>query len=192
MSSSQARKERARQEKLRRKADREIPILEFNFGASGLVFHGPVITTILTIAEQHKEALVKAGLKVPDPVRCRFLIDTGADGCVVKHEFAERAGLKLINPSTTLHGIGVDTSGRTYLGRILFGCDSRTLPGVTHYFAVDAEIESASLNSDKIDGLIGRNVLQHFEINYNGMTGKLVMRFIGAPVAQRLPPQIIP
>ena len=113
MTSSQSRKERARQEKLRRIAQQEIPVLEFDFGAPPLMFYGPVISTTLTITEQHKTALAQAGLPIPTPVSCRFLIDTGADGCMVKHAFAQQAGLKLINPTAPIHGIGVDTTGRT-------------------------------------------------------------------------------
>jgi hypothetical protein len=52
--------------------------MEFDFGP-GLSFHGPIINTTLTITEEHREALNRAGLPVPAPVICRFLIDTGAD-----------------------------------------------------------------------------------------------------------------
>lgn len=187
MSSSPSRKDRAKEKKLLRKVGREVPVLEFDFGSDGLAFHGPIIITDLTIAESHREALVAAKQPLPPPVRCRFLIDTGADGCLVKHEFAERAGLKLINPSSPLGGIGVDTTGRTYLGRIMFACDSKTVSGGRHTFAIDTEIQSGQLQSDQIDGLIGRTVLHHFELLYNGLTGKVTMRFIGKGLARRGP-----
>lgn len=187
MSSSHSRREQARQEKLQRKASKEIPTLQFDFGG-GLGFYGPIINTYLTISEEHKQALVTAGLAVPDPVLCRFLIDTGADVCVVKHEFASKAGLKLINASTPLHGVGIDTTGKTYMGRILFACDSRVAPGVQIQFAIDTQIQSGDLQADRLDGLIGRNVLQSFEMTYNGMTGRILMKFIGHTKAKRLPP----
>jgi hypothetical protein len=189
--SSQARRDRARQEKLLRKAQREIPVLELLYDPQWLVFHGPIIQTYLTITEQHKQALAHSGQSVPQAVRCRFLIDTGADGCVVKHDIAEQAGLKLINPSSPLHGIGVDTTGRTYFGRVLFVVNSRHLSGVKLNFAVDAEIQSGDLKTDRIDGIIGRNVLSHFEMIYNGMTGKVVLRIIGASAAKQEPPVIL-
>ncbi len=187
MSSSQSRKDRAKEKKLLRQAEREVPTLEFDFGSAGLTFHGPIIITDLTIAESHRQALVAANQPLPPPVRCRFLIDTGADGCLVKHELAERAGLKLINPNSPLGGIGVDTTGRTYLGRIMFTCASKTVSRGRHIFAVDTEIQSGQLQSDQIDGLIGRTVLNHFELLYNGLTGKVTMRFIGKDLARRFP-----
>jgi hypothetical protein len=185
MSSSQSRKARAQEEKVHRKLEREIPTLEFDFGSDTLAFNGPVIITDLTIGESHRQALVAAGQPLPPPVPCRFLIDTGADGCVVKHELADRAGLKLINPSSPLEGIGVDTTGRTYFGRIVFACDSQAVSGMTHTFAVDMEIESGDLQSNQIDGLLGRNALHQFELLYYGLTGKVIMRFMGKELAKR-------
>ena len=190
MTSSQARKERAFKEKLHRKASQEIPTLEFDFGP-GLSFHGPIINTRLTITEEHKEALARAGIPAPAPVICRFLIDTGADVCVVKHQFAQDAGLKLINASSPLHGVGIDTTVKMYMGRIAFACDSHVAPGILHQFAIDTQIQSGDLPTDRIDGLIGRNVLQSFEMIYNGLTCKVVMKFVGHTSAKHLPPDTI-
>jgi Aspartyl protease len=188
---SQSRKQRAQQEKLLRKVHKEIPVLELAYDPMALVFHGPIINTNLTITDQHHQALATSGQPKPQPVRCRFLIDTGADGCVVKHEIAEQAGLKLINPSSPLHGVGVDTTGRTYFGRVQFIVDSRHAPGVKHTFSVDAEIQSGDLQTDRIDGIIGRNVLNHFEMIYNGMTGKITLRIIGISAAKEGPPEVV-
>lgn len=113
-------------------------------------------------------------------IRCKFLIDTGADVCVVKHSIAEKAGLKLINENTPIHGVGVDTTGKTYLGRVLFGTHSKKIPGAMHTIFVDTEIISGELPgcADRIDGLIGRNVLSFFDFRYNGRTGKVTLRYL--------------
>ena len=191
MSSRHSRQENTRLEKLHRKAAKETPTLSFEFGV-GLMFHGPIISTTLTITDEHKAVLGKAGLPIPDPVICRFLIDTGADLCMVKHEFAQAAGLKLINANSPIHGVGIDSTGKTYMGRIAFACNSRVSPGVLHQFAIDTQILSGELMGAllgaKLDGLIGRNVLQSFDMNYNGMTGKVEMKFIAHTTAKRLPP----
>jgi predicted aspartyl protease len=105
------------------------------------------------------------------------LIDTGADGCVVKHEFAERAGLKLINDNFPLHGVGIDTTGKAYMGRILFGRQSRVVAGVMQWMFVDTQVVSGNLASDLFDGLIGRDVLQHFQLSYDGKTGVVRMKY---------------
>lgn len=177
MTRSASRRARAAEEKLQRKLEREVVILEFEYKPGLLRYQGPVIITNLTIAATHREALTQAGHQIPTPVSCRFLIDTGADGSVVKHEFAERAGLKLISDNVPLHGVGIDTTGRAYMGRIVFGQRSRIVADVTHEMYIDTQIMGAKLESDVIDGLIGRDVLQHFQLTYDGKTGIVRMRY---------------
>jgi hypothetical protein len=104
-------------------------------------------------------------------------VDTGADTTIVKHEFADRAGLKLINDNVALHGIGVDTTGRTYMGRIIFGALSKIVEGITHTFWVETQIASGTLDLPTLDGVIGRDVLTHFTLIYDGHSGQVRMRY---------------
>ncbi len=154
--------------------------MEFDYGPNPLQGAGPIIETDIGIADAHKALLERQGLPVPPPIRCRFLIDTGASKSLVKHEIAERAGLKLINDSSPVHGIGVDTTGKTYFGRIWFRCKSKQVHGVQHTIGIDAQISSATLTQkmDLIDGLIGRDVLRFFELRYNGFEGNFSLRFL--------------
>lgn len=177
MSSSSIRRERAAQGKAQRKLDREDIVLQFDFQAGALRYHGPIITTSLTITEEHRNALAAAGAPIPSPVSCRFLLDTGADGCVVKHEIAVQAGLKLINANAQLHGVGVDTTGKVYIGRVLFGVASRVVDGAAHHIHVDTQVMSGDLHSALFDGLIGRDVLQYFALTYDGKTGRVTMKY---------------
>lgn len=176
MSSSRSRRERAAREKLQRKLDREPLVLQFDYAPEVLQAFGPIINTDLTITPAHRDALAQAGHPIPAAVTCRFLIDTGADGTLVKHEFAERAGLKLINASAPFHGIGVDTTGKVYIGRIVFGLRSKISDAV-HQIFIDTEIGGASLATDRIDGLIGRDVLRHFALSCDGHTGQIRMKY---------------
>lgn len=172
------RKERRAAKSVQKKAAREEPFMEFAFGPAFLHAAGPVIETFICTTEAHRAQLAAQGLPAPNPVRCRFLIDTGADGTTVKHNIAEAAGLKLLATGVPIHGVGIDTSGRTYLGRILFVTQSRLHSGVRHETWVDTEITSAALNTDAIDGLIGRDVLQYFDLRYNGKTGIVTLRYL--------------
>jgi hypothetical protein len=177
VSSSAARRQAAAERKAAKKLDREEIILEFDFGPGVLAYHGPIITTNLTITQAHQDALVAAGHPVPARVPCRFLIDTGADGCVVKHDFATRAGLKLINANAPLHGVGVDTTGKAYMGRVLFGTHSKVVAGAQHLMSVDTQVMAGDLKTTQFDGLIGRDVLKHFRLTYDGKTGRVTMRY---------------
>jgi Aspartyl protease len=177
MTSSASRKARAAQEKAARQLAREEIVLEFKYAPGALGYHGPIINTGLTINAAHREALMQAGQTIPPPVTCRFLIDTGSDGCVVKHEFAVRAGLKLINDNYPLRGVGIDTTGKAYMGRILFGQPSRIIAGAMHSMFVDTQVVSGNLEGDLFDGLIGRDVLSHFQLSYDGKTGIVRMKW---------------
>jgi len=172
------RKERRRREQLEKRAAKETPTMEFDYDPNQLQGTGPIILTDVGITESHKNLLQKENLEVPQSVRCRLLIDTGATWSLVKHDIAEKAGLKLINASSPVHGIGVDTTGKTYLGRIWFNMPSKKAEGVKLSIAVDAPIRSANLSTDLIDGLIGRDVLRFFDFRYHGPSGKLVLRYL--------------
>lgn len=183
MTSSAARRAKAAREKLQRKLEREPLVLEFDYAPGVLQALGPIINTDLTITPAHRDALVQAGQPIPPTVRCRFLIDTGSDGTVVKHESAEQAGLKLINASDPLHGVGVDTTGRVYIGRIIFALRSRISDASVHQIFVDTQIRSAKLETDRIDGLIGRDVLRHFVLSCDGRTGQVRMKYHRPPAS---------
>jgi predicted aspartyl protease len=188
LSSSAGRRAKAQKEKLQRKLDREPLVFEFDY-KNPIVLQGlgPIINTDLTINSAHREALAQAGQAIPPPVRCRFLIDTGADGTVVKHEFADKAGLKLINASHPLHGVGVDTTGRVYIGRIVFSLESKIAQDTRHTIFIDTQIQSANLASDRIDGLIGRDVLRHFTLTFDGHSGQVKMRYHRPDVPTAVP-----
>jgi predicted aspartyl protease len=156
----------------------EDPFMEFDFGPGGLQYQGPIIVTDIGITKDYEDLLKKHGKPIPPPIRCKFLIDTGADGCVVKHEIAEKAGLLLIATNVPIQGVGVDTSGREYMGRIHFICNSRRISGAKHLTWVDVSVLSGTLHSDRFDGLLGRDVLSHYELKYNGRTGIVSMRYL--------------
>ncbi|MBI3448587.1 MAG: retropepsin-like domain-containing protein [Acidobacteria bacterium] len=178
MRSDKSRRDLEALDKLKRRAQAENPRVEFDVTPQGLLQPGPVILAHVGVTAAHEKALLAASLPVPPRVPCRFLIDTGADGCMIKHEIAERAGLKLINSGVPMHGVGVDTTGRVYIGRIVFVIQSERLSGVEHEIAANTEITSGSLMDSKvIDGLLGRNMLASTELIYNGVTGKVSLKF---------------
>lgn len=65
------------------------------------------------------------------------------------------------------------------MGRILFGTRSKVVPNATHTVYVETQIASGTLKlpTDSIDGVIGRDVLVHFLLTYDGRTGQVRMRY---------------
>ena len=174
------RKERRRKEqeskRIEKKLKSENPKMLFEYQVNQLQGLGPIINTYITITDSHKALLEQSGLPIPEPVKCRFLIDTGAHKSLVKHEVAEQAMIKLISTDNPIQGVGVDATGKSYIGRILFICESKKVRGAKHNIFVDTEISSGTLNNSQlIDGLIGRDVLRYFELKYNGKTGGVTL-----------------
>ncbi|MBI2607190.1 MAG: aspartyl protease family protein [Deltaproteobacteria bacterium] len=155
-------------------------MLEFGISPNALQGAGPIIVTYVGITNAHKAALEAEGKPVPKHVKCRLLIDTGATTTMVAHDIAELAGLKLISTNVPVHGVGVDTSGRAYLGQVLFVSASKKNPDAQHVMSVDTKILSGEfpMARDRIDGLIGRDVLRFFDFRYNGETGVFSMRYL--------------
>jgi hypothetical protein len=42
---------------------------------------------------------------------------------------------------------------------------------------VDTQVMAGNLKTGVIDGVIGRDVLQHFELTYDGKTGRVRMKY---------------
>ena len=176
----QRRGQEKRQKQLQKKLDKETKRLRFSQPPEILRLAGPIIETDLGIAQKHIDLLRAASRPIPPKVRCRFLIDTGASCTLVKHDIAARAGLKMISAHAPVRGIGVDTSGKIFMGRIWFGLRSNVEPTVVHQMMVDTMIQSGNLAAgDHIDGLIGRDVLSYFHLGYDGSTGEFVLTWKG-------------
>ncbi len=154
--------------------------MQFAYPPPALQGLGPIIETDIGITEAHEQYLRNQGQAIPSRIRCRLLIDTGASKTLVRHDIAERAGLKLINENHPIHGIGVDTTGKIYSGRVWFVCQSHVDARLTHNIWLDVAIAGATLpNTKTIDGLIGRDVLSHFDFVYSGKDGKFSLQYRG-------------
>jgi len=64
------------------------------------------------------------------------------------------------------------------MGRIIFGTRSKIVPSATHTVWVETQIASGTLPAaDVIDGVLGRDVLAHFQLIYDGLTELVRMRY---------------
>ena len=166
------------QRKRERKPEKKQPVLQFNFNPESLLVNGPIIEANIGITPEYGRALQKEGKKVPEEIPCRFLIDTGADSCLVRHELALQAGLQLISAEAPIHGVGVDITGRSYLGLVWFEVPIQRVIETFHRISIKTEIVGATLPYEHIDGLFGRDILQYFDLRYNGKTGKVTLKHL--------------
>ena len=75
-----------------------------------------------------------------------------------------------------------------YMGRIAFGLKSKIQDTSIHEIIVDTQIRSGTLSGDRIDGLIGRDVLRHFTVSCDGATGQVRMRYHRPKASAPAPP----
>ena len=107
MNRQQRRIEERRRKRIAKKLDFENPRMDFEFPPKQLQTDGAIISTYITIASAHRKYLENNNRAIPEPVYCRFLIDPGAYGTIVKQSIAEKARLKLLSEDNSLYGIGV-------------------------------------------------------------------------------------
>jgi predicted aspartyl protease len=116
---------------------------------------------------RHEGPLVPVLIADPDgqssPLARTFLIDTGADLTVISDEAVEALALTA-GRRATLAGIVTTAPQRVRLYRV-----SLIVAGV------ELEVEAAALprGEGSPDGLLGRDVLEHLRLTYDGARGEV-------------------
>jgi len=173
------RRKKSRKVGIPKKVTRENPKLIFNISPQSLALDGPIIHTNIHISGPQQEYLNNNKIPIPPEIRCRFLIDTGADFTVVKNSIAAQAQLAVIKTNFLLQGIGQNQSGKLFLGRIIFRSPSTKYTNLVHSSWVDTSIAAGDFpHWNKFEGIIGRDVLQHFRFSYSGRSGEFTLQYL--------------
>ena len=134
---------------------------------SGLVSVGPVLDLHIAVPQQVELLLTEQGQPVPAPVPAAMMIDTGASNSVIQTGIAQQLGLQ---PVGTV-GINTPSSENVqclqYLVRLLLPKGLVAVVLVTE----------APLNGQNIQGLIGRDLLQHGVLVYLGTENQFTLSF---------------
>lgn len=137
---------------------------------------GPIITAIVGVSSQRAAALRAAKQAVPAPIPLRGIIDTGASGtCVDAPVFARLGlvprGVVLVNTPST----GAQPHQAAQYDVCIF------LPGVTpgslSLTLGSLPVLASDLSAQGIQILVGREVLRHCVLIYNGGTGSYTLAF---------------
>lgn len=142
---------------------------------------GPIISVAVMQTQQRISALKKAGVQVPPPQSAQFLVDTGASHTCVDPSIIDALGItakgsvSMQTPSTD----GVPVSCPVYDVQLILvpSLPAQMTPakighlmtsgGMTpHIRAIS--VMGAALKAQNISGLIGRDVLEHCLVFYNG------------------------
>jgi len=136
--------------------------------------HGPVVDVHIGVSEPKRIALIAAGQPVPPPESCRLLIDTGASLTCIDSWVIQQLGLSptgaasFHTPSTSAGNAHSCNQYDVFL--------SIQHPVLARMFHATPVFESA-FKHQGIDGLLGRDILQHCLFIYNGELGICTLSF---------------
>ncbi len=130
--------------------------------AAALRQHGPV-----GIGQLFSDQLLQQGSQLPKPVSGNALIDTGASTTCIDDAVAKTMGIPVIDVVTMASASYASTQQNVYSIQMqIVGSPIRVeVPNAT----------GASLQTQGIVALIGRDYLQHCTLHYNGITGQITL-----------------
>lgn len=137
--------------------------------AARLITGGPTIPVAVFLVKEHVDQLTKENKTLPKPVTGLALIDTGATLCMIDVETLESLG---VPPSGVENIIGATGQAPqpTYPASLAF--PGTPIPPIAFTNFVGCNLKAAG-----IVAVLGRNVLTHFVMVYNGPGGFVSLSF---------------
>jgi hypothetical protein len=135
---------------------------------------GPLIDVFVGVSGPRSNALTSAGQTVPQPVRARLLVDTGASQTVIDKSALQKLGLtptgvaQIHTPSTQ----GVPHQVNEY--DVFLG-----IPGQTTlaHLSTSLAVLDGDFDAQGIEGLLGRDILSNVHMTYCGTVNWFMMSF---------------
>jgi len=128
---------------------------------------GPLVDMRVWIGTPVEEALKKAGLKVPEPVAVKGMIDTGATGSVIQPAIAQQLGLQPVGVVSISTPSSENVPCPQFVVRLIFPNNV-----IAECLAIEAP-----LRGQHIQCLIGRDVLAHGVFVYTGYINQFTLSF---------------
>lgn len=173
-------------EKQRRSAKRPPRSIRYELGPEFLQTNGPVLPGLWSQPEALKDFLLAAGSPIAQPEVGALLVDTGATTTCISLDAAHRLGLK---PTRIARGYGAGGEHRNpvFLARLNISIQNPKTKAVT---TIEWEMEVQGIpelerHSElayggrpmRVVGLLGRDILQHCRLSYDGIKGIIQITF---------------
>lgn len=149
---------------------RPVPSITQSFSATG-----PLIQVLVGVSRPKRQAMMQAGQAVPHPVLAVGLIDTGATCSTVNRGICTALGLA----PTGIKSIHTPSTGGTACDALSYDVGfvfPGLIPGPHAYEFYALSVFESEL-AGGIDLLVGRDVLSHSVLVYNGHTGFYTIAF---------------
>lgn len=130
---------------------------------------GPLVQVLVGVSMHKRQALLDAGLAVPQFVIGTFLIDTGASATCIDPDLVAQLGLVQsgsVQVQTPTTGTSVAICAQYDVSLILFGSEQTMQP----FSAPALPIMETQLRPQGIDGLLGRDIIDQGILIHNGIT----------------------
>lgn len=129
---------------------------------------GLLLSIEINIPQSLASVLTTQSIQLPKPVTGNALVDTGASSCCVEESCLIGLGLRPIRP-VTVSGQNGPTVQNIYQARLSF-------PG-TPIPMLDIDVIGVQIASQNLLSLIGRDLLRHCVLIYNGPMGAYTLSF---------------
>jgi predicted aspartyl protease len=128
---------------------------------------GPCLQASVSVAQSIAAQLIQQGLPVPPPITGWALIDTGASSTCIDDAAAQQLKLPVVDVVTMSSASHASSQANVY--PILIDIAGLPIP-------INApQTIGATLAAQGLLLLIGRDVLQHCTLFYNGTTGEITL-----------------
>lgn len=148
----------------------QCPLLENNLTPNiVLSTFGPLLAGEVSVPSKIAEVIQKTKKEIPNPITGPALIDTGAASTCVDEEILKNLGLPIVGeqPIATPSG-----PSKAYLYPVKLEFPGSPIPPLEFNRVI-----GANLKDQKIAILIGRDILQHCILIYNGPGGHFSLSF---------------
>jgi predicted aspartyl protease len=135
--------------------------------AVALQRQGPCVQVSIGLAQSIASQLLQQGKTLPEPISGVALIDTGATSTCIDDVAAKQLQLPVVNVVNVASASHASTQQNVY-------------PIQIEVVGLPISIEApnaigAALAAQGLLALIGRDVLQHCTLHYNGVTGEITL-----------------
>lgn len=135
--------------------------------ANALLQRGPVVQVTVSLGQTLAQQITQQGGTLPQPISGNGLIDTGASGTCIDDAAAQQMGLPVVNTAPMASASHAQTLANVYPIQL-------TIAGLP--LSIQApQAMGAALAAQGLLVLIGRDVLQHCTLHYNGLTGQITL-----------------
>jgi len=135
--------------------------------AIALMQRGPIVQVTIGVEQNIAQQLVSQGTPLPQPVPGVALIDTGATSTCIDDAIAKQLNLPVVDVVSIASASHVETKQSVYPALI-------EVVGIAIKFNALRAI-GVPLANQGIQVLIGRDLLQHCTLFYNGMIGSFTL-----------------